>query len=169
MREFSIIVAMDETRGIGRQGSIPWHLPEDLKHFKNVTTTVEDPSKINAVLMGRKTWDSLPEKSRPLPGRLNIVLTRQQDFAPPEGVLPFAGLDQALLYLGKQPRVEHIFVIGGGQVYAQAIQHPACNRIFITHVQGAFACDAFFPPIPVCFKPSAAPQGSSCRFIKYVK
>ena len=84
---FSLIVAMDSQNGIGKNGQLPWHLPADLKHFKEITCTVRDPKKQNVVLMGRKTWDSIPEKFRPLPGRINVVLTRHPDLKFPLGVL----------------------------------------------------------------------------------
>jgi len=155
MKNFAIVVAMDEARGIGKGGGIPWHVPEDMRNFKEVTTAVSRTSKTNAVIMGRKTWDSLPEKFRPLPGRLNIVLSRQKDLALPKGVLHFPGLEEALAYIGKDPKVENVFVIGGAQVYEKAVNHPACNRLLATFVQGKFSCDTFFPAIPARFKPDS--------------
>ena len=80
MIKFSLVVAMDEERGIGKQGTLAWRLPADLKHFKEITTEVKDMKKQNAVIMGRKTWESLPEKFRPLPQRLNIVVTTQPNY-----------------------------------------------------------------------------------------
>ena len=84
----SLIAALSENNCIGKQNALPWYLPEDLKHFKTITT-----DKI--VLMGRKTWESLPEKFRPLPNRTNIIITRQTDFSVPESVHVFASIDEA--------------------------------------------------------------------------
>lgn len=145
MRNFSIIVAIDSQYGIGKAGGLAWHLPEDLKHFKAITTTVSQADKRNAVLMGRKTWESLPEKFRPLPNRYNVVLTRESNFLLPDGVGRASSLDQALEQMPVD--VESVFVIGGAQIYQQALDHQACKKLFITHVKGDFACDAFFPPI----------------------
>jgi len=75
-KPFSLVVAATQRGGIGLNNSIPWKLSTDMKFFKKVTSTTTDASKLNAVIMGRKTWDSIPQKFRPLPGRLNIVLTR---------------------------------------------------------------------------------------------
>ena len=172
MKIFSIIVAMDEVRGIGKAGELAWHLPPDLRRFKEITSAVSGPSRKNAVVMGRKTWESLPVQFRPLPGRLNVVLTGQQDFLLPDGVRRFKGFDEALEYLNNQPDVEHVFCIGGAQMYACAVHHPACSRIFATYLQGKFDCDAFFPVIPARFRPiTTSPwlaQGNQTyRFIDY--
>ena len=145
MRPFAIVVAMDEQYGIGKNGQLAWHLSVDLKHFKEVTTATLNPAKTNAVIMGRKTWESLPPKFRPLPGRLNIVLTREAGFVLPSGVLKAASLDEALSQI--KPDIEGIFVIGGAQIYSQAIDHPACQKLYVTHLKGHFQCDAFFPAI----------------------
>ena len=151
MRHFSIVVAMDEVNGIGLQGRLPWHLPADLKHFKDITTKTSGPGQKNAVIMGRKTWESLPEKFRPLPGRVNVVLS-SQSLKLPDGVLVFNSLDQALKGLEREKGINEVFVIGGAQVYAQAILHPECARIYATRIQAKFSCDAFFPAIPKGFK-----------------
>lgn len=156
MKNFAIVVAMDEARGIGKAGGLAWHLPEDLKHFKEVTSAPERPGTVNAVIMGRKTWESLPPKFRPLPGRVNIVVTTQKDFALPQEVIRAANLQQALEKAQADPKTGHIFVIGGGQIFEQAVGHPACRQIFATFVQGTFGCDAFFPVIPPYFTPAQA-------------
>lgn len=172
MKPFAIVVAMDEARGIGKAGGLAWHLPADLKHFKEITAASTDPSRRNAVLMGRKTWESLPERFRPLPGRLNVVLSRQQGFLLPNGVPGFSGLEEALSHVGKEQGVGEVFVIGGAQLYAEAIDHPACTRIFATDVKGAFDCDAFFPAIPSRFKsvetgPWLSEGSVSYRFVNH--
>ena len=145
---FSIISALDKNRGIGNKNGLPWHLPADLKHFSETT-------KGAAVIMGRKTWDSLPEKYRPLPGRLNIVVSRSE-VPLPEGTLLAHSLDEALTLVESTRKA---FVIGGAMLYAEAIQHPACNELLLTEIEGQFDCDAFFSEIPTRFKRTTATQG----------
>ena len=152
MKLFSIVVAMDEQRGIGKNGALPWHLPADLKHFKDITMKVPIPGRKNVVIMGRKTWESLPEKFRPLPGRVNVVLTSDKNIKMPAGVLVFGSFEQALEALEHDGRVGDVFVIGGAQLYARIIDHPRCVRVHVTFVQRRFACDVFFPAIPKRFK-----------------
>src|SRR3990167_6635768 len=132
---FSIVVAMDEARGIGKDGVLPWHLPSDLKHFAHITkTTSSVHNAVNAVIMGRKTWGSLPERFRPLPGRLNIVLSRQQNHDLPRGVLLADSLDEAILK-AKKANAEQLFVIGGGRVFEEALHDPHCEKLYITRIK----------------------------------
>jgi dihydrofolate reductase len=139
MKPFSLIAAVDRNYGIGKDNHLPWpRLHGDLSYFAQVTTGVGD----NAVIMGRKTWESFPETVRPLQKRLNIVLTKDLTVALPAGVLRASTLDEAL---EKAKKYEEIFVIGGGTVYAEAIRHPSCNTIYITEIEGSFSCDTFFP------------------------
>jgi dihydrofolate reductase/thymidylate synthase len=140
----SIVVAMDEQRGIGKNGVLPWHLPADLKHFARITKTTQTPGAQNAVLMGRKTWESLPESFKPLPGRLNIILSRQKDHDLPHGVLLADSLDEALRK-ANQANVEQLFVIGGGRIFEEALPHPQCEKLYITQLKGEFGCDTFLP------------------------
>lgn len=144
---FNIIVAVDKNFGIGKDGGIPWHVKADMAHFKDMTTKTTSPNKKNAVIMGRKTWDSLPGKFKPLPGRMNVVLSRQQELSLPAGVKREGSLDEALRYLSGLPegQIEGIFVIGGAQVYAQAVNHPQCRKIYVTEIPRDFHCDTFFP------------------------
>ncbi len=174
MKPFSIIVAMDERNGIGKNGGLAWHLSADLKYFKELTTRTSGPGKINAVIMGRKTWDSLPEKYKPLPGRPNIVLTTQKGIVFPSGVLSFSSLDEALKKINQLSEIEHVFMIGGAQVFNQTIDHPACRRLYVTHLKGDFACDTFFPVPPASFKlvkesPWLCENAISYRFCQYQK
>lgn len=117
---------------IGQGGTMPWHLPEDLAHFKR--TTDGQP-----VIMGRRTWDSLPERFRPLPGRDNIVLTRQPDWHAP-GARSAPNLAAALAWCASAPRA---WVIGGAQTYAQAL--PLADTLVITHIHADFDGDTFAP------------------------
>lgn len=119
---------------IGRDGGMPWHLPEDLAHFKRITHG-------HPVIMGRKTWDSLPPRFRPLPGRSNIVLTRQTDWQAP-GATRAAGLDEALTACAD---VERIWIIGGAQVFEQAMSRA--DLLAVTRVDARYAGDTRAPTI----------------------
>lgn len=154
-QSFSIIVAVDADSGIGKSGGLPWHLSADLKHFKAVTTKVSRPDQQNAVIMGRKTWESLPENYRPLPNRFNLVLTRNKNFSPGPKAVACENLDAALEFLkenGPKHKINQIFVIGGGQIFSEAILHPACQKIYLTQILNRFNCDTFFPALPRHFR-----------------
>ena len=122
-RSFQIIVAATKELGIGLKGKLPWKLPADMAFFKELTTATESTEKMNAVIMGRKTWESLPSKFRPLPHRLNIVLTKEYLSSPeycPASVTKCSSLDSALDRLSDpdaSPQIERIFVIGGAQIF----------------------------------------------------
>lgn len=146
-REFDMIAAVDEDLGIARDGDLPWDLPGDVEHFKRTTTDTRDPGRRNAVIMGRRTWDSIPPRYRPLPGRLNIVVSRA-GVDVPEGVLCCSSLDQALSRLEQDDLardIERVFVVGGGEIYRLGIAMPECQRLYITRVKGRFGCDTYFP------------------------
>lgn len=133
-----IVVAMAENRVIGRDGGLPWHLPEDLKRFKAVTMG-------KPLVMGRRTWESLPRK--PLPGRPNLVVTRQTDFEA-EGAIVFDSLDSALAEadrLAEELGVDEVCLIGGGSLYEQAFDKV--DRIDFTEVQLSPEGDTVFPEI----------------------
>lgn len=140
---FSVVVAADEELGIGKQGAIPWRLPGDMKHFVRVTRQTRDAGARNAVIMGRATWDSIPERFRPLVGRLNLVVSRNPSLELPEGAERAGSLRDALLQAGN--RAEKLFVIGGGQIYGQALALPECAEIVFTRVLSTFDCDVHFP------------------------
>lgn len=132
----TIIVSVGEHGEIGRAGGLCWHIPADLKHFKELTMGC-------AVVMGRKTWESLPR--RPLPGRLNIVVTSNPDaLRETEGALAAASLQEALLMARKHGR--EIFIIGGESLYRQAL--PLAERLELTRVMDSDPeADTFFPEI----------------------
>jgi dihydrofolate reductase len=122
----ALVVAYSENRVIGRDGDLPWRLPTDLKRFKELTTG-------GTVVMGRKTWDSLPPRFRPLPDRRNVVVSRNGTDAPEVR----RSVEEAL--------EEDCFVIGGGEVYAQALQRA--DRVYATEVAGAVEGDVVFPEL----------------------
>ncbi len=131
----SFIVAVSENNAIGRDNNLPWNLPEDLKFFKR--TTMGKP-----VVMGRKTYEAL---GKPLPGRQNIVLSRQKDLVLPEGVLLFDNVQDSVAWLEKGDFGE-VFIIGGGIIFEQAL--PLAERLYITRVHTTIPdADAFFPDI----------------------
>lgn len=146
MLKFSIIAAADQKMGIGVKNGLPWRLPGDLQYFGKITTEAAEGMR-NAVIMGRKTWDSLPKKHRPLKDRLNVVLSRGH-VELPEGVFLEHSLDDALERVRDMDDIEQIFIVGGANLYAQAIEHPNCDKIYLTEVLDTFECDAFFPSIP---------------------
>jgi dihydrofolate reductase len=130
-----LIAALAQNRVIGRDNQLPWHLPADLKHFKALTLG-------KPIIMGRKTWDSL---SRPLPGRLNLVVSRQPGLAL-DGAEVFASLDAALQRAevwAREQGVDELMLIGGAQLYEQALQQA--DRLYLTRVELSPEGDAWFP------------------------
>ena len=128
----SIIVAVSDDWGIGKDNELLWHIPEDLKRFKKMTLG-------NAVIMGKKTWESLPK--RPLPGRKNIVLTDNPNECIDCSITAYSIKDA----LSKCEKEEEIFIIGGGTIYRQFM--PIADRLYVTHVHKKAAADIYFPEI----------------------
>lgn len=150
----SLIAAMAENRVIGRQGGMPWHIPEDLRHFRDLTMG-------HAVIMGRKTFESI---GAPLPGRLNIVVSRRSGSLH-QGVVTVPSLQEALKAAGK---VDEAYVIGGEEVFRQAL--PLAQRVYLTLVPGEYEGDVFFPPLPGDFREVSRRPCSGdipCQFIVF--
>lgn len=177
MKRFNIIAAMSNTnRGIGFDGDLPWKYTEDMNFFRKTTTMMNGPDP-NTVIMGRKTWESIPRKYKPLPDRQNIVVSRSI----PPGLYKFTNkLDKTFLpdtpynirYGGEHSFVEfhnslesallanthndnNTFVIGGSQLYDDAIKLPECDKIYLTHIneeKKEYKFDTFFPKLPRRFK-----------------
>ena len=139
------IVAVCRGNGIGVNNTLPWRLKNEMAYFTRITKTTVDSSKINAVVMGRKTWESIPSKFSPLPGRLNVVLSRSMANVPEKADLLFSSLPSAISSLKENSKIESIFIIGGSQVYDEALKNDLCDRIYITRIDADFECDAFFP------------------------
>ena len=167
--QLNLIYARARNGVIGIQGKLPWHLPEDLAHFKR--TTLGCP-----VIMGRKTWDSLPPKFRPLPGRTNVVVSRQSDWQA-EGALPANDMLEALsicehMSMILEPTPEQVWVIGGAQIYAEAL--PLAKRIVVTEIDADFEGDAFAPQLGAEWQETAreahiSKTGLPFSFVTYVR
>ena len=159
--ELKLIYARSRNGVIGRDGQLPWHLPADLAHFKQTTLG-------QAVVMGRKTWDSLPERFRPLPGRTNIVITRQTDWHAP-GALVAHSLDQAMSLC---PAPGPLWVIGGADIYAQAL--PLASTVVVTEIDVEVQGDAHAPKLGTEWKEMSRllqqnEDGLSYSFVTYKK
>ena len=157
--KIGLIWAQARGRVIGKGGVMPWHLPEDLAHFKRVTLN-------HPVIMGRKTWDSIPPRFRPLPGRTNIVVTRQPDWNE-NGAQRTSSLREALQLCENSAQV---WIIGGAQIYAQAL--PLADELVVTEIDADFDGDAHAPALSaewreVARDPVVAASGLRLAFVTY--
>ncbi|EHK41239.1 hypothetical protein TRIATDRAFT_227773 [Trichoderma atroviride IMI 206040] len=154
--ELTLIVAATRSMGIGFQGTMPWKgLKKEMQYFARVTTRVPTSSQTiqNAVIMGRKTWDSIPPKFRPLKNRLNIVITRSAPAHPPSSPPPadaevrVPSVEAALRYAAEANSSSggRVFVMGGAQIYEAALRHPSAKRVLLTSLDADFECDTVFP------------------------
>jgi dihydrofolate reductase len=130
----SLIAACSENRVIGKNNDLPWRLPDDMKYFMKTT-------KGHHVIMGRKNYDSIPEKFKPLPNRTNIVVTRQPSFRAP-GCLVVNTFERAL-YIARANGEKEAFVIGGSEIYELAI--PVANKLYLTEINATIDGDTYFP------------------------
>ena len=156
-----LILARAANGVIGKNNALPWHLPEDMAHFKR--TTLGHP-----VIMGRKTWDSLPPKFRPLPGRLNVVVTRDDQWHA-EGASRASSLQEAMALC---PAGSDVWVIGGAQIYAAAL--PLADNAVVTEIAQDFDGDAFAPSFGPEWKVTArenhiAASGLPFAFVTYTR
>ncbi|KAF9195510.1 hypothetical protein BGZ51_000086 [Haplosporangium sp. Z 767] len=173
MRSFSIVVAADLASGIGLKGGLPWRLRKDMSFFAKITSKVTNVDatkqdgiqRVNACIMGRRTWESIPAKFRPLANRFNVIVSRDPHYFDnkPEKTNPMVALatslDAALALVESHQlppktaatsdaiQIDRIFLIGGSQLYTEGIQSKACANIFLTRIQATVECDTFFPEI----------------------
>ena len=156
----SLIAALAANRAIGKDNELLWQLPEDMRNFRETT-------RGKPVIMGRKTWESLPEAFRPLPGRHNIVVSRDPDYQAAGATLAGSLADA----LGQAADVEEVFVIGGGELYSQAL--PLASRLYLTEIAQDFAGDVFFPDVPpqdwqeISRQPGQSSSGLGFAFVVY--
>jgi dihydrofolate reductase len=152
--QLHLIWAQARHRVIGLNGVMPWHLPEDLAHFKQHTQGCP-------VIMGRKTWESLPPRFRPLPGRRNIVITRQSDWV--AGGAEIAGSLQVAL--DACSGTDTVWVIGGAQIYAQAL--PLAQRVVMTQIDAEYAGDAHAPELGPEWREVSRSSHENAQGLKY--
>lgn len=153
-RTFQVIAAVTPSLGIGKNGVLPaWQLPGDVAHFREMTTRTQDASRKNVIIMGRRTYFSIPEQRRPLKGRLSMVISSTPQLVPANETClgTYSSLDTALKALEEDPvmldRIHDVYVIGGAQLYATALKHPQCQAVHITRIEQEFDCDTFMPAL----------------------
>ena len=153
-----LIVAIDENGGIGKGGDLPWNLPEDMQFFKESTNG-------GIVIMGRGCFESIPEKFRPLPNRLNVVLSRSKDFRP-LGCMVYESIFDVLNddYIVSKGNV---WIIGGAQIYESFIN--IVDELYVTYVNGSFDCDTFFPDFEGSWKGELVKEIDGGRIFKYTR
>ncbi|KAI5779702.1 dihydrofolate reductase-like domain-containing protein [Geopyxis carbonaria] len=141
-----IVAATSSSLGIGHAGALPWRIKSELAYFARVTKRADAPAQ-NVVIMGRKTYFSIPARFRPLPGRINVVMSRTPEALDvDEGVIKARSIDDALRFLAeKNENVGRLFVIGGAEIYKAAMENQRTQSILLTRVDTKFDCDVFFP------------------------
>ncbi len=156
-----LVAAVSQNNVIGKKNGLPWYLPEDLKHFKEITTG-------HTVLMGRKTFESILDRIKhPLLNRKNIVVTKRMDYKVPEGVKLYHSIDKALEELTEYTD-ENTYVIGGATIYAQIIDRA--HKLYITEVHKKYAGDVFFPNIDMTkWHESEREDHKNYSFVTYIK
>lgn len=157
MHTLSLIAAIGTNRAIGKDNELLWQLPEDLPRFKALTTG-------HPVIMGRRTWESLPDAARPLPGRTNIVITRDPAYTAP-GAMRAQSFPEALSLARAAEGAEEVFAIGGQWVYECAL--PFADRLYLTLVEDAPEADAFFPAYSDQFSREVAREARASGGLRY--
>jgi dihydrofolate reductase len=134
----SIIAAISKNNVIGKDNDLVWHYPKDMAFFKQKTQG-------HYVVMGRKNYDSIPEKYRPLPNRTNVVVTRQENFEAPNCIV--VNSIEAAIELAKKDQQEEVFIIGGAQIYAETLRKRLATKLYLTHIDKNYDGDSFFPEL----------------------
>lgn len=156
--KFAMIAAACRNNGIGINGKLPWRLKNEMAFFTRITTDSHD-GKQNAVIMGRKTWESIPTKYRPLAKRINAIISSSLSEKPSGAHHLFPNLSEALLKLSDDKNIDTIFIIGGESLYREGIQRNECEKIYLTRVDADFECDVFFPQVdPNCYQTTSQPN-----------
>lgn len=150
--KLNLIAAACENMGIGKDNNLPWRLKTEMDYFTRMTLTTVDKNKKNIVIMGRRTWDSIPNKFKPLNDRINCVLSRTDlDLKKYQDVYTFKSLEQCLEEIETsdlRDRFETVWVIGGSNIYKESMESKKFYRLYLTNILKNFDCDTFFPKIP---------------------
>ena len=155
--KIAAIAAMSQNRVIGKDNDLPWRLPEDMKRFHDLTTG-------GVVLMGRKNYESIPHKHRPLKKRRNIVITRNADWQAPEGVEVYASPEVAIEAL-REEGLEFLWIIGGGEIYKQTI--PCWDEVYLTVIHKDYPGDVYFPEFEEGFVVDDTEEKDGFSYIHY--
>ncbi|KAI6230158.1 Dihydrofolate reductase [Aphelenchoides fujianensis] len=153
-KPMNLIAAVDAKFAIGKNNDLPWRLPKEYAHFVRETSRTSAPDRMNAVIMGRRCWESIPAKFRPLRNRINVVLSRTLPrlIDTERNVVMVAELDDALDVLTNNPafaeKLETIWNAGGAEIYRMGLSHPWTHKLVLTRIEAEFEADVFFPPIP---------------------
>ncbi len=155
-KEISLILAVDNKNGLWKNWKLAWDIPEDIKYFQKITLKTKDKNKINAVLMWRKTWESIPSKFKPLIWRLNCILTKNKKLfsntLKKNNTKWYSSISTCIKDLEKNNNIEKIFVIGWAFFYNEILKYNCLKKIYITKVFWDFNCDIFFNWIPNSFE-----------------
>jgi len=168
MKKFSVVLASDDKNWIWKNGDLAWRIAEDLKYFKKITTSSCE-WKSNAVIMWRKTWNSIPEKYRPLPKRINCILSRTYNFEDTYGdIRKFSSFESALKNLSLDNNIDKIFIIGWWILYNKVLKDKNLEYIYNTKVFWDFDCDIFVDSIPENFKIKEESEIKEDNDIKFI-
>ncbi|CAH1101981.1 unnamed protein product [Psylliodes chrysocephalus] len=160
--KLNLIAAACENMGIGKNNNLPWKLKSEMDYFSRMTSKTIDPTKKNVVIMGRKTWDSIPTKYKPLQNRINFVLSRSNlDLKNCKDVYASNSLESCIEKLEDnafKSVYETVWVIGGRHIYEAALKSDSFHRLYLTKILKTFDCDTFFPPLPTNLKKVSDPD-----------
>ncbi|VEN44829.1 unnamed protein product [Callosobruchus maculatus] len=150
--KLNLIAAACENMGIGHNNNLPWRLKTEMDYFTRMTSKTKHQDKKNVVIMGRKTWDSIPKKFKPLNNRINFILSRSDlVLSEYKDVYSFKSLADAINKLNEhnfKNLYENIWVIGGSHIYDECMKSEYFYRLYLTRIHKAFECDTFFPALP---------------------
>lgn len=148
MKKFSLVLSVDNKNWLWKNNTMPWKINADVNYFKEITTKTEDLAKHNAVIMWRKTWESIPSKFKPLSDRINCIIStsikqENNNSKIDDFVLYYNSLDNALNELEKKENVENIFIIWWSKIFDEALKHKNVDKIYLTEIDWDFDCDTF--------------------------
>uniref|UniRef100_A0A914DQY8 dihydrofolate reductase n=1 Tax=Acrobeloides nanus TaxID=290746 RepID=A0A914DQY8_9BILA len=147
----NLIANVDANFGIGKNNDLPWHLPKEYAHFVRETTKTLDQNKKNAVILGRKCWESVPAKFRPLKDRINVVVSRTMEPKISDDFVVSNDFEDALRLLAEDERfknrIETIWNVGGTEIYKLGLEHPWMHKLVLTKMDTDFGCDIKFPDV----------------------